>query len=64
MALAKKTHGRANSKYFESSEVISTLDTVRQWLQKNPSTKKVSVEQDGRAAAELTQPARRRLRAG
>jgi len=41
MALNKKTNGKANVKYFESSEVLKQLDEVKEWLQKNPTTKKV-----------------------
>ncbi|KAI1290154.1 SWI/SNF complex subunit SMARCC2 [Halotydeus destructor] len=40
MALSKKTNGKANVKYFESSEIVSQFESVRQWLQKNPVTKK------------------------
>ena len=43
MALVKKTNGKANTKYFESSEVLKQLDDVKEWLQKNAVTKKVSL---------------------
>ena len=38
----RKTNGKANVKYFESSEVLRALDDVKEWLQKNAATKKVS----------------------
>ena len=43
MALMKKSNGKANAKYFESSEVLKQLDDVKEWLHKNSSTKKVSL---------------------
>lgn len=33
---------KANLKYFESPDVLRALDDVREWLQKNSATKKVS----------------------
>lgn len=38
----RKTNGKANVKYFESAEVLRALDDVKDWLQKNAATKKVS----------------------
>jgi hypothetical protein len=38
----RKTNGKANVKYFESAEVMRSLDDVKDWLQKNAATKKVS----------------------
>ena len=38
----RKGNGRANAKYYESPEVLRALDDVKDWLQKNAATKKVS----------------------
>lgn len=38
----RKSNGKANAKYWESTEVMRALEDVKDWLQKNAATKKVS----------------------